>query len=113
MQGAAEHVKERIRNTRLSARRSGVPAKPVGFVGWRWRRRRWGAWAPKHRGGFSAALLEVILRPAPAAGVDRDPLRGRARRLREELREHVRRDLPQELELLIARLVEQELVDAG
>src|SRR2546430_5465265 len=43
MQGAAEHVRERIRNTRPSARRR--------------RRGRWGAWAPKHRGGFSAALL--------------------------------------------------------
>src|SRR5205823_11399822 len=47
MQGAAEHVRERIRNTRPSARRR--------------RRRRWGAWAPKHRGGFSAGLLGCAL----------------------------------------------------
>src|SRR5207237_10478755 len=38
LQGAAEHVRERISNTRPSARRG--------------RRGRWGAWAPKHRGGF-------------------------------------------------------------
>src|SRR5436853_7450022 len=47
MQGAAEHVRKRIRNTRPSARRR--------------RRRRWGAWAPKHRGGFSAGLLAAGL----------------------------------------------------
>src|SRR5437879_11224999 len=46
MQGAAEHVRERIRNTRPSARRR--------------RRRRWGAWAPKHRGGFPAGLLGYL-----------------------------------------------------
>src|SRR5207249_2957835 len=57
MQGAAEHGRERIGNTRPSARRSGVPREIEDFVGWRWRRRRWGAWAPKHRGGFSAGLL--------------------------------------------------------
>src|SRR5439155_19476732 len=45
MQGAAEHGRERIRNTRPSARRR--------------RRRRWGAWVPKHRGGFSAGLLSA------------------------------------------------------
>src|SRR5207302_3959824 len=43
LQGADEHVRERIRNTRPSARRR--------------RRRRWGAWAPKRRGGFPAGLL--------------------------------------------------------
>src|SRR5438094_4952320 len=54
MQGAAEQVREGIRNTRPSARRR--------------RRRRWGAWAPKHRGGFSAGLLGARpLSPARAA----------------------------------------------
>src|SRR5438105_12673984 len=55
LQGAAEHVRERISNTRPSARRR--------------RRGRWGAWAPEHRGGFSAALLRGEAVPEPGHDV--------------------------------------------
>src|SRR5437879_8190041 len=61
MQGAAEHARERIRNTRPSARRrrrrrSRGPHE-IAAVGCGFRGVGWGTWAPKHRGGFSAGLL--------------------------------------------------------